>query len=115
MSDLHNLSVAQLRQVIALKEQIEELQAELDSITGGESAAPAPAGRKKRRMSAAARAAIGRAQKARWAKAKAGKSTDDSAPTGKKKRKVSAAARAKLTASAKARWAKAKAAGKSTL
>jgi hypothetical protein len=113
MSNLQNLTVAQLREVVAIKEKIEELQSELDSIIGG---APVTDGRKTRKMSRAARAAIAAAQRARWAKVKkeAGSSNDASASK-KPKRKVSAAARAKLAAVAKARWAKVKASGKSKL
>ena len=115
MTTLQNLSVAQLREVVAIKEQIEKLQSELDSIAGGVAApgAEAPARRKKRRMSRAARARIGAAQRARWAKVR-GRKAKAAAPV-KRKRKVGAAARAKLAAIAKARWAKVKAAGKTTL
>jgi len=63
-------------------------------------------------MSRSARAKIGAAQKARWAKVKK-KST--AKPAAKKKRKMSAAGRAKIAAAAKARWAKAKAAGRKSL
>ena len=58
-------------------------------------------------MSKSARAKIGAAQKARWAKLKG---TAKSA--GKPKRKMSAAARALISAAQKARWAKVKAAQK---
>ena len=70
-----------------------------------------------RELSAAGIARIKAAQKARWAKVKAGKSAAPAAakPAGKKKRTMSAAGRAKIAAAAKARWAKAKAAGKNTL
>jgi hypothetical protein len=122
MSNLHNLTVAELRKAVAIKEQIEALQSELDSIIGGEpvaveSAAPSR-GRKARSISAAGRARISAAQKARWAKAKRGAadSNGDAAPAEeKKKRKVSRAARAKLSAAAKARWARARATGQSKL
>jgi hypothetical protein len=121
MTNLHNLTVAELRKVVAIKEKIEALQSRLDSIAGDDGAAahgPAvPGRRKKRRMSAAARARIGAAQRARWAKAKRANkaSARAAASVKKKKRKVSAAARAKLSAIAKARWAKVKASGQSTL
>ena len=62
-------------------------------------------------MSAAARAKIAAAQKARWAKVK--KSV--AKPVAKKKSGISAAGRAKIAAAAKARWAKAKADGKKSL
>jgi hypothetical protein len=121
MSNLHNLTVAQLREVVAIKEQIEKLQGELDSIVGGEEPpAEAPAVRgpgrpRRRRMSPAARAAIGAAQRARWAKTRGEAPAEAAAPVEKKKRKVSAAARAKLAAAARARWAKVKASGKTKL
>ena len=63
-------------------------------------------------MSASARARIGAAQKARWAKVK-GKKAAKPAVAGR--RKMSPAARAKIAAAAKARWAKAKAAGRKSL
>jgi hypothetical protein len=114
MSSLPNLSVTQLRQVISIKEKIEALEAELAAVTGGEAAAPAAVpvgGRGKYKRSAAARAAMAAAQKARWAKVKG--ENDEAAP--KKKRKMSRAGRARMAAAAKARWAAAKAAGKNSL
>jgi len=123
MTNLHNLTVADLRKALAIKEKIEELQSELNSVAGtGGMAAEKPAARgpgrpRKRHMSAEARAAIGAAQKARWARARrAGKAAARAAaPVEKKKRRLSRAARAALSAAAKARWAKAKASGQSTL
>jgi hypothetical protein len=67
-------------------------------------------------MSAAARARIGAAQRARWARARRGGiASVKAAKPVKKKRNVSATARARLSAIAKARWAKVKASGKSRL
>ena len=69
-----NPSASQLRRAAALQEKIEALQQELAQILGG-SSAPAAAGKpakKKRTMSAAARKKIAAAQRARWAKQKAG-------------------------------------------
>jgi hypothetical protein len=121
MTNLHNLTVADLRKAVAIKERIEELQSELNAVGGEAGAAagtPARRGRpKKRHMSPAARARIGAAQRKRWAKLKRGRkaTAKAAAPVEKKKRRVSRAARAKLSAAAKARWAAAKAAGQSTL
>jgi hypothetical protein len=98
---------------------IERCEAELRQIFGAggggilispssvESEAP-----KKRGMSAAGRARIAAAQKARWAKQK--DATSDVAgngktPKGKKKRTMSPEARAKIAAAQKKRWAKQKA------
>ena len=67
MTTIQDLTVSKLRRVVALKEQIEELQRELDSIIST-SEVLAPVVRRKRRMSAAACARIGAAARARWAK-----------------------------------------------
>jgi hypothetical protein len=74
-------SIENLRKAVAIAEQIEKLQAQLNSLLQRGSAlvatvkipvvtAPTPAAKKKRKMSAAGRAAIVAAQKARWAKIK---------------------------------------------
>lgn len=115
MTELRNLTVAQLRQVVSIKEQIESLTAQLNGIMGAPSASvpEAPVERRgKYKRSAAARAAMAAAQKARWTKVKG-----EVAPTApvRKRRKMSAAARARMAAAAKARWAKAKADGKTRL
>jgi hypothetical protein len=119
MTNLQNLTVEQLRKVVAIKEKIEALEAKLAKVGGGRGpgrprgAVAAPVVRRRRRMSAAAKASIAAAQRARWAKVKGRKA----APTAnvKKKRKVNAATRARLADIARARWAKVKASGKSTL
>jgi hypothetical protein len=116
--NISNLTTAQLRQVLALKEQIGALQSQLDSIAAGGSAGeiPIPAveeAPKKRRRSAAVRAKMAAAQQARWAKIK-GTGATDFKPA-KKDRRSSPATRAKLRAAAKARWAKARAEGKTRL
>jgi hypothetical protein len=115
---LQNLTVEQLRKVVAIKEKIERLEAKLAKVGGGRGpgrprGAAAPVVRRRRKMSAAAKARIGAAQRARWAKVKGSKNAP--AKVVKKKRKVNAATRARLAAIARARWAKVKAAGKSTL
>ena len=113
LNSLSNVSVQQLKRVIAVREKIEALEQKLAQILGSSdttstlSAAVKP---KRRKMSAAARAKIGAAQKLRWAKQKKG------APAAKKgRRKMSAAARAKIAAAARARWAAVKAANRKTL
>jgi hypothetical protein len=111
MTNLLSLTTKQLRHAVSLKKQIETLSNRLASILGAPASKPAKA-RRKRGMSAAGRAAVAAAQKARWAKIKSAK---PAAKTPAKRRKMSAAAKAKISAAAKARWAKAKAAGKKTL
>jgi hypothetical protein len=109
MTNLSTLTITQLNEILALKEQIETLQTQLDSIAGGEVPTPIPQETPDRgRRSAAVRARMAAAQKARWANIK-GTAGDDSKPE-KKKRHISAAHRRKLIkALAKARkmrWAK---------
>jgi hypothetical protein len=116
--NITNLTTSQLTQIIAIKEKIESLQAEIESIAGGSETpspatedAPAPA-KRKYRMSAAHKRklikALKKARKIRWAKVK-GKSKP-----AKKDRRSSPAVRAKLRAAAKARWARVRAEGKTT-
>lgn len=74
MSAISELSVAQLRTAANLKERITALQKQLDALLGAtKPAAEAKPAKKKRNMSAAARARIAAAQKARWAKVRAEK------------------------------------------
>jgi hypothetical protein len=68
-----NLTPQQLRQAASIKERIAALQKKLAKLAGSEVPAPAKAGRKKRRMSAAGRARIAAAARARWARVKAAK------------------------------------------
>jgi hypothetical protein len=103
MTSITDLSSEQLRRAVSIKEQIDRLQKELQSVLGGGATAP-----KKGGMSAG-RARIAAAAKARWAKVK-GQMTVPSKPASKGKKTMSAATRAKLAAAAKARWAKIKAA-----
>jgi hypothetical protein len=72
MSSIINLSVQQLRRAAAIKEQIQSLENELGRIFGSSTTPVAVAAPKKRhKMSAAGRARISAAAKARWAKVKA--------------------------------------------
>jgi hypothetical protein len=109
MNSITHLSVQQLRKAAALKEKIQSLEKELGRLLGSApTTAASPAPRKKKfTMSAAARAKISAAAKARWAKIKR-KAT---APK-KAKGKMSAATKAKLSAKLKAIWAKRRAAKK---
>jgi hypothetical protein len=73
MTELLSLSTAKLKRIVALKQQIEKLSAQLQSLAGGAVASAAKPGRKKWTMSAAARRKISAAAKARWAKVRAAK------------------------------------------
>ena len=119
MTNISSLTTTQLTQIIAIKEQIETLQSQIESIAGG-GEVPSPAseeaptpGKRKYHMSAAHKRklikALKKARKIRWARVKAAKK-------GRKKDwRSSPAVRAKLSAAAKARWAKARAEGKTRL
>src|SRR5580658_8431124 len=99
MTNLQDLTSSQLNRIIAIKEQIETLQSEIESVVsdGGVMPAPMKKGRKrKRRLSAAGRAAIIAGTKARWARMKGKKAAPKVAR--KKDRRSSPAVRAKLSA-----------------
>jgi hypothetical protein len=108
--NLSDLSAAQLRHAADLKEQLQNLQAELATVLGAPALpqAPAAAPKKQRRISAAGLANIRAAQRARWAKAKA--VPRPAQPPKKKRFTMSAAAKAAISRAARARWAKIKAA-----
>ena len=93
-----------------LKKEHGRLTKELQGITAALAAFGATYGRSTGpgRMSAAARARIAAAQRARWAKVRAGNKGNVVAMP--KKRTMSAAARKRIAAAQKARWAKVKAA-----
>ena len=127
MSSINNLSVQQLRHAADLKEKIEGLQKELSQLTGSTvtTAVPVTVKAPKKGMSAAGRAKVAAAQKARWAKINAAKKAAQSATpakaaiktttpvkTAKKKSGMDAAAKAKLSIAMKAAWAARKAAKK---
>jgi hypothetical protein len=116
MNLITDLSPTALRHAADLQEKIEALQTELAQLLGGEVSTPAQPPEvpmKKRKFSAAAKARMRAAQRARWAKIKG--TPASATPAQKPKRKMSAAGRAAISAAAKARWAKVRKAGKSKL
>ncbi len=116
-------TLAQLKEAVAIAEQIEKLQAELGSIIGNAKspsvvsipkasspvAAPAPK-TGKRTMSPEARERIAAAQRARWAKSKGAVSAPvaKAAKPAKKKGGLTPEGRARIVAALKARHAAAK-------
>jgi hypothetical protein len=73
-TSLNSLSAKELRRAAALKEKIQSLEKKLHQLLGATTSKPAAqAGPKKRRMSAAGRARIRAAVKARWARVRAAK------------------------------------------
>jgi hypothetical protein len=116
MSNPLLLTSKQLKRAADLKDRIGALEKELVSILGSSSNSAPAAPKKKFTMSAAARAKIAAAQRARWAKAKRKKpAAKSAAKSPAKKSRRSAAVRARLSALAKARWARVKAAGRKAL
>ena len=115
-STMINITPQQLRRAADIQEKIQLLQKELGQLLGGEVSPPAQPTEapKTRKFSAAARARMRAAQKARWAKIK-GTAPTTVAPTKKKKGKMSAQGLANIRAAQKARWAKAKKAGRAKL
>jgi hypothetical protein len=109
MTNLTDLTTGQLHRILAIKEQIERLQAEIDSIAsdGGNATPAAETPPKRRHMSASARARIAAAARARWARIK-GTAPSAPKPPKKGKRRLSAAGRAAIIAATKARWAREK-------
>ena len=65
---LANLSLKQLKQAVTIREKIEVLEKELSRITGGQPSTTKSTPLRRGKMSAAARAKISAAMKARWAK-----------------------------------------------
>ncbi len=110
MSNLSLLTSKQLKRAAELKEQLESLTVELNSLLGnGHDSAMVELGKpvKQGKFSAAGLARLRAAQKARWAKLKQAKGEQ---PAKEPRRKMSAAGRAKIAAGARARWAKVRAA-----
>ncbi|MBA3962146.1 MAG: hypothetical protein H0X40_09620 [Chthoniobacterales bacterium] len=132
-----DLSVNQLQKAVSIRQQIDHLQSQLNSLLGGSGGtASAPTGARKGRppgsakkgngrkrrgtISAAGRARIAAAARARWARKKAGATGGSEASaaapaaastktaakkTSGKKRGLSAAGRKRLSQMMKARWA----------
>jgi hypothetical protein len=101
-----DLSPNQLRQAANLKDQIAGLEKQLNALLGQDGASHKPTAQRST-MSAAGKAKIAAAQRARWAKFKGKKAS--AAPA---KGKMSAATKAALSIKMKAAWARRKAAQK---
>jgi hypothetical protein len=101
-----NATPTQLRKAADIQEKIQLLQDELNTILGGEvsTAEPTEAPKKRKKFSAAARAKMRAAQKARWAAIK-GTAPATAKPVREKKRKMSAQAIANIRAGVAKRMA----------
>jgi hypothetical protein len=101
-----NITSTQLRKAADIQEKIQELQEELNEILGSEVPTPAEASeapKRKYKFSAASRAKMRAAQKARWAALKG--TAPSAGPAPKKKRKMSAEGLANIRAGVAKRWA----------
>jgi hypothetical protein len=97
------LSLRTLEEAVSVRRQIDTLEKRLASILG-RTPTPATSRRGKQRMSAATRAKLSAAARARWATQKAGGKTGRMT-TRRKKGGITAAGRKRLSQLMKARWA----------
>ena len=95
-----DVSVKALQEAISIRRQIDTLEKRLSSILWGTPASPTPRGAR-RHMSAATRAKLAAAARARWAKIKAGAKRAPAV----KKGGITPAGRKRLSQLMKARWA----------
>jgi hypothetical protein len=102
-----DISFKALEEALGIRREIERLERQLAAIFGN-SALPSSAVKGRRGMSAATRAKIAAAARARWAKRKAGQTVSKPA---KKKGGITLAGRRKLSQMMKARWAARRKAG----
>jgi hypothetical protein len=108
---LMDVTTEQLRRAVSLKEQIESLEQQLASLLGGGAGRVVGRGQAggrggRRTMSAAARARIAAAQRARWARQRGGGVGARAAGGPRKRRRMSPEARARIAAAQRARWAR---------
>ena len=104
-----DLSLQKLKEAVSLREQIHSLEARLSSLFGGatQTSEGAPRRRrgKRRPMSAATRAKLAAAARARWANVRKAEGATKPAKSRKRRSGLTAAGRKKLSDSMKARWA----------
>ena len=104
-----SISLDKLKEAISIKESIAALEARLEKLLGGggggEMPSPfsKPIKKGRHKMSAAGRARIAAAQRARWAKSKG--SAPAAKPTKMKRSGISPEGRARIAAAQRARWA----------
>jgi hypothetical protein len=102
-----NITPTQLRKAADIQERIQSLQEELGQLLGGLSETATTEAPRKRKFSAAARAKMRAAQKARWARIN-GTAPSPEPATEPKKKQVSEAKLKALAKAREARWAKIK-------
>jgi hypothetical protein len=106
MRDITELTVVELRSAVAIKEQIESLEAQVERMLEGDgAAAPAPSAPPvKRRFTAAARRRMAEAQRLR--RLRENGAVNDPPVRKHKKRRLSPEGRAAIRAGIKRRWAR---------
>ena len=102
-----NLSLRSLEEAVAIRRQIEQLESRLAALFGSAPPSPSDTSTARRTMSAAARARIAAAQRARWVKQKGSLAATAATSEQKPRRKgeLTPAGRKKLSDLMKARWA----------
>jgi hypothetical protein len=106
------ISLDSLEKALSIRRQIDSLERRLAALLGRTVSSRPTTGKGRRHMSAAARAKIAAAARARWAQRKAGR-VDGAANQRRKRGGITAAGRRRLSQLMKARWAaRRKAAGK---
>ena len=103
-----DLSLRTLKEALEIRQQIDELEKRLLALFTQSDERQSASGGHKRTMSAAGRARISAAAKARWAGARAKQSGTSGNPT-TRKRGITSAGRKRLSELMKARWAARKA------
>lgn len=102
-----DLSLNVLKEAVDIRQQIDQLERRLASLFGGTPAPSNPStqpAKRRRGMSAAARARLSAAATARWAKARAGEQSSAS-KSSRPSRGITPAGRKRLSEAMKARWA----------
>jgi hypothetical protein len=109
-NSLATLPLAQLKQAVFIREQIESLQSELSQLLGSPASASTngATSNHKHSLSVAGRERIAAAQRLRWSKYNGSSKTGLNAVSGNQR--LSAAGRAKVSAAVTARWARYRAA-----
>jgi hypothetical protein len=98
-----DISLNSLEKALSIRRQIETLERRLAGLLGGTVSPHPTTGKGRRHMSAATRAKIAAAARARWAKKKAGR--DGAGKPRGKRGGITAAGRRRLSQLMKARWA----------
>jgi len=98
-------SLNSLEEALSIRRKMDTLEKRLASILGTTISSRSTTSRGRQRMSAATRAKIAAAARARWARVKAGRASTTTTVPGEKKSGLTPAGRKRLSQLMKARWA----------